>query len=147
MEEIKKTLHTLKFWFGAFWIVPLIMVVIGELSDGSTGPWAHNVSMVYGMETITILLTCASVPVALKLFAWVLQKKIDKVDLLEALRLYERWSLIRLLLLFIPVVMGLLTYYTCMSTTGLLCAAIGLTASLFCVPTEKRLRTDLYIEA
>lgn len=147
MEDIKKTLKTLKFWFWAFWIVSLLMAIIGELSDGTTGPWADNVSAVYGMETVTILLTCIAVPVALKLFAWVLQKKIDKLDFLEALHQYERWSLTRLLLLFIPVFFGLLTYYTCMSTTGLLCAAIGLTASLFCVPSEKRLRNDLYIEA
>ena len=146
MDDIKKTLNKLKLWFGAFWTLPLLTVVIGELSEESAGPWASDASAVYGMETLTILLTCAAVPTALKLFAWILRKKIDKADLLEALHLYEKWSLARLLLLFLPVAAGLLTYYTCMSNTGLLCAAIGLTASLFCIPTERRLRTDLYIE-
>ena len=33
-----------------------------------------------------------------------------------------------------------------LSTTGLLCALIALTASLFCLPGEERLRRELHIE-
>lgn len=41
---------------------------------------------------------------------------------------------------------GFLTYYGMLSTTGLLCALIALTASLFCLPGEERLRRELHIE-
>lgn len=146
MDEIKKTLDVLKKAFAAFWGLAIVIVVVHEIYDGETGLVADNVKIVYWMETVSILLTVINVPLALKLFALVLRKKIDQVPLVEALRLYKRWSLIRLLLLSIPVLAGLTTYYMCMSTTGLLCAAIGLTASLFCVPTEQRLKADLMIE-
>ena len=33
-----------------------------------------------------------------------------------------------------------------LSTTGILCALIALTASLFCVPSEKRMRQELFIQ-
>lgn len=146
MDEIKKTLAVLIKAFAAFWGLAIVIVVVHEINDGETGLVADNVKIVYWMETVCILLTVINVPLALKLFALVLRKKIDQVPLVAALRLYKRWSLIRLLLLFIPVLAGLTTYYMCMSTTGLLCAAIGLTASLFCVPTEQRLKADLLIE-
>lgn len=39
----------------------------------------------------------------------------------------------------------LFTYYIMLSSTGALCALIGLTASLFCLPGEGRLRKELHI--
>ena len=146
MEEIKKTLSTVKQWFGIFWGIPIIIVLVRELIEDGNGTLADNASVVYSMETATILLTCLNVPFALKLFSWVLTKKIDQVDLIPALKLYRKWSLVRLLFLFVPVFLGLATYYMCMSTTGILCAAIALTASLFCIPSEKNLKQDLKIE-
>lgn len=146
MEEIKKTLSTVKQWFGIFWAIPIIIVLVRELLEDGNGSLADNASVVYSMETATILLTCLNVPLALKLFSWVLTKKIDQIELIPALKLYKKWSLVRLLFLFVPVFLGLATYYMCMSTTGILCAAIVLTASLFCVPSEKNLKQDLKIE-
>lgn len=146
MEEIKKTLSTLNQWFGFFWIIPIIIVLMRELSEDGNGRLADNVSVVYAMETSTILLTCINVPLALKLFSLFLKKRIKQVELKDALKLYKKWSLIRLLLLLVPVYLGLATYYMCLSTTGILCTAIALIASLFCVPSEKNLKQDLEIE-
>ena len=85
-------------------------------------------------------------PVSLKLFSWMLERRIDVVTFPEALRLYSRWSGVRLLLLFIPIAAGLFLYYLMWSSTGMLCALIGLTASLFCLPGEERLRKELHID-
>ena len=85
-------------------------------------------------------------PVSLKLFSWVLTKQIDVVAITDALRLYVLWSGVRLALLAIPVVAGFLTYYMVLSNKGVLCALIALTASLFCLPGEKRLREELHID-
>ena len=51
-----------------------------------------------------------------------------------------------MVLLALPVIAGFLTYYAMLSTTGLLCGLIALTASLFCLPGEERLRRELHIE-
>lgn len=97
-------------------------------------------------ETVTILLTAVLVPVSLKLFSWMLTKKIDVVAITGALRLYALWSGVRLALLAMPVLAGFLTYYMMLSNKGVLCALIALTASLFCLPGENRLRKELHIE-
>ena len=43
-------------------------------------------------------------------------------------------------MLSLPVWVGLAVYYLTLSNKGLLCAFIALTASLFCLPGEGRLR-------
>ena len=53
---------------------------------------------------------------------------------------------VRLALLAMPVLAGFLTYYMMLSNKGVLCALIALTASLFCLPGENRLRKELHIE-
>lgn len=75
-----------------------------------------------------------------------LYRRIDRVGIAYALQLYVFWSGMRLVLLALPLLAGFLTYYGMLSTTGLLCALIALTASLFCLPGEERLRRELHIE-
>ena len=135
-EQIKKTAARVRTTFAYFWMLPTLLVLLGETGD---------VRATYMAETITILLAASCVPVSLKLFSWVLIRKIDVVTLPEALRLYALWSGVRLALLAIPVLAGFFTYYIVLSSTGVLCALIGLTASLFCLPGEGRLRKELHI--
>lgn len=56
------------------------------------------------------------------------------------------WGAVRLALLEFVVVFNLAGYYFTLSSTGTLCALIGLTASFFCLPGEKRLRAELHID-
>lgn len=53
--------------------------------------------------------------------------------------------IVRLGVLEVAIVVNLLCYYLTLSSTGNLCMLIGLTASLFCLPSEKRLRNELHI--
>lgn len=144
-EQIKKAAARVRTTFACFWMLPILLVLLGENGDGWVGMYAGDVRTTYMAETITILLAASCVPVSLKLFSWVLIRKIDAVTLPEALRLYALWSGVRLALLAIPVLAGFSTYYIMLSSTGVLCALIGLTASLFCLPGEERLRKELHI--
>ena len=128
-----------------FWLLPVIWIIVGETGGDWVGIYADDVRTTYFAETLSILLVAACVPVSLKLFAWVLTRKIDKVSLPEALRLYSFWSKVRVALLSLPVWVGLAVYYLTLSNKGLLCAFIALTASLFCLPGEGRLRKELHI--
>lgn len=145
-EQIQKTVSSVRIAYVCFWVAPIIFVIYGECGGNLVGLYADNVRISYYAETLSILTTAACVPVALKLFAWILVKKIDNVSITDALRLYSMWSVIRLLLLALPVWIGGATYYLTLSSTGALCAAIGLTASLFCLPGEDRLRRELHID-
>lgn len=62
-----------------------------------------------------------------------------------ALKRYVQWNIVRLGVLEVAIVVNLLCYYLTLSSTGNLCMLIGLTASLFCLPSEKRLRNELHI--
>ena len=140
-EQIKKTAARVRTTFAYFWMLPILLVLLGETGGGWVGMYAGDVRVTYMAETVTILLAA----IALKLFSWVLIRKIDVVTLPEALRLYALWSGVQLALLAIPVLAGFFTYYIMLSSTGALCALIGLTASLFCLPGEGRLRKELHI--
>ena len=143
--QLKQTGANNRTTFAYFWMLPVLLVLLGETGGEWVGMYAGDVRATYMAETITILLAASCVPVSLKLFSWVLIRKIDVVTLPEALRLYALWSGVRLALLAIPVLAGFFTYYIVLSSTGVLCALIGLTASLFCLPGEGRLRKELHI--
>lgn len=145
-EQIKKTAARVRTMFACFWMLPILIVLLGETGGGWVGMYAGNARAAYVAETATILLAAFCVPVSLKLFSWVLARKMDMETLPEALRLYALWSGVRLVLLAIPALAGFFTYYIMWSTTGVLCALIGLTASLFCLPGEERLRKELHID-
>ncbi len=145
-KEIKKTTAHVKVAFACFWMISILLVISGEMRSSWVGLYVGNISATYMAETITILLTASCVPISLKLFSWVLTRKIDIAALPKALRLYALWSDIRLVLLSLPVLTGFFTYYMMLSTTGVLCGMIGLTASLFCLPGEERLRKELHID-
>ncbi|WP_373727565.1 hypothetical protein [Bacteroides heparinolyticus] len=145
-KEIKKTTAHVKVAFACFWMISILLVISGEMGSSWVGLYVENISATYMAETITILLTASCVPISLKLFSWVLTRKIDIAALPKALRLYALWSDIRLVLLSLPVLTGFFTYYMMLSTTGVLCGMIGLTASLFCLPGEERLRKELHID-
>ena len=144
-EKIKRVASRTKMLFVCFWVLPVFLVIFGELGGEWVGAYAGDVRAAYFAESITILLTALLVPVSLKLFSWVLDRRIDVATLPDALRLYALWSGVRLALLAVPVLAGFLTYYVMMSNQGALCALITLTASLFCLPGENRLRKELHI--
>ena len=108
--------------------------------------YAENDKAIYLGETILILLTIICIPFSLKYYARMLTNKIDKLSIADAIKTYRTINYLRLALLALPIWIGLYIYYQMLSTTGILCALIALTASLFCVPSEKRMRQELFIQ-
>lgn len=144
-EHIKQVVIRIKTLFGLYWLLPILLVILGETGGDWVGMYAGDVRFSFFAETITILLAAICVPVSLRLFSWVLIKKINTAAISQALRLYVFWSGVRLAILAIPVLVGFHIYYMTLSNKGLLCALIALTASLFCFPGEERLRKELHI--
>ncbi len=144
-KQIQQTVRLLKRQYTLFWAIPVLIIVAGECELFPVGLLADEQRVTYLFETIAILITAACVPLALKLFSWVLTKKIDQMTFPVALKQYIRWSSVRLSLLEASILFNLAAYYTTMHSTGALCALIGLTASLFCIPNESRLRNELHI--
>lgn len=143
MNELGRLVRRLKRMYAGFWLSAVLLVAVGECFDGWTGGWAGQELGVYAGESVVILLTALCVPLSLKSFVWWKRRFMDTANLPVALQACFRGYLLRLMLLAIPLWGGLLLYYLSWSTKGVLCAAIALVASLFCWPSENRLRREL----
>ena len=142
-EQIKRTARFTVYVYAVFLIIPSALGLCAEIGGWGVGFWAGDVRVTFWAETLTILSTAFCVPFALKVFAWVLAHRVDKISFPKALRLYARINTLRMLVLEVALLSGMLTYYVTLSSTGLLCAAIVVLASLFCLPGEQRLRKVL----
>ena len=142
-ERINKTVKYLQAEYIMMWILPVVLVILYETGIMTEGNYAGDTRMDYILQTIGILLTVGLIPLSLRLFSLSLVKRVKQLSLPYALSSYRRWSEIRLGLLVVPVLTNLSFYYLTLNTTGLFCAALSLIASLFCVPTRKRVWDEL----
>lgn len=144
-EHIKRVTTILKTQYIIFWLIPIAVFLCFEADLLPTGIYVGDGAKQYVWETLGVLLAIVCVPLSLKLFSFVLRKKIDALTFPVALSKYCFWSGIRLSLLEVTVLFNLVIYFMTLNSIGGLCAMIGLTASLFCLPSEKRLREELNI--
>ena len=121
-EQIKRAVRNLNISYVFFWVLPAFLLGAGEFELFPVGGLVDNASA-----------------------SLVLKKKIDHMTITLALKRYVQWNIVRLGVLEVAIVVNLLCYYLTLSSTGNLCMLIGLTASLFCLPSEKRLRNELHI--
>ena len=142
-EQIKRILIIQKSAFLGVWTAPLLLVVLYETGLYQEGLLAGNAQMEYILQSVSILLTIGLIPFALRMFNLNLVKRIKELPLQQALKSYQAWSLLRLALLFVPAIMALSFYYLTMNTTNLFCACMALIATLFCVPSENRIKNEL----
>ena len=142
-EQIKRILIIQKSAFLGVWTAPFLLVVLYETGLYQEGLLAGNAQMEYILQSVSILLTIGLIPFALRMFNLNLVKRIKELPLQQALKSYQTWSLLRLALLFVPAIMALSFYYLTMNTTNLFCACMALIATLFCVPSESRIKNEL----
>lgn len=142
-EQIKRILIIQKSAFLGVWTAPILLVVLYETGLYQEGLLAGNAQMEYILQSVSILLTIGLIPFALRMFNLNLVKRIKELPLQQALKNYQTWSLLRLALLFVPAIMALSFYYLTMNTTNLFCACMALIATLFCVPSENRIKNEL----
>ena len=144
-EQIKKLVRILQIQYWLFISLAIAYCAVHEIGWIEEGIYAGDVRLQYIWETIAILTTVILVPLSLKLFNIIMTKKVVKSSLQVAMRLYKRWNEIRLLMLAIVTFLNIYVYYTTLDNIGGLCALIGVTASIFCLPSEKKLKEELNI--
>ena len=142
-EQIKRTLNIQKSAFLGVWTAPLLLVALYETGVFQKGIHEGNVQMEYIFQCVSILLTIIMIPFSLRIFNLNLVKRIQELPLQQALKGYQIWSDVRLGLLFVPAILGMSFYYITMNTTNLFCACMALIATLFCVPSESRIKNEL----
>ena len=136
-KKIRQLLRYLQIEYVAVWVLPLLLVALYETGVMTEGAYAGDVRMDYVLQTVGLI------PLSLRLFSLSLVKNVKQRSLPEALKSYRRWSEIRTGMLVVPVLVNLSFYYLTLNNTGVLCAMMALIASLFCVPTRKRMLDEL----
>ena len=129
--------------FGIYIGIVVVLVVLYQSDILLEGMYADDFMMQYTLETVGILATIAFVPLSLKLFSVKLKKVIKGANFENALKLYQHWSNIRLVILAILTYMNIFIYYMTLNSIGGLCTLIAITASVFCLPGEKKMREEL----
>lgn len=144
-EQIRKILNIQKSAFVAAWAAPILLAALyeGGAETFQKGIYQGNAQMEYILQSVSILLTIGLIPFALRMFNLNLVKRIKELPLQQALKSYQKWSDVRLCLLFVPAILSLSFYYLTMNTTNLFCACMALIATLFCVPSESRIKNEL----
>ena len=142
-EQIKRILNIQKFAFLAVCDAPILLAVLYETGTFQKGAYEGNAQMEYIFQSVSILLTIGLIPFALRMFNLNLVKRIKELPLQQALKSYQKWSDVRLGLLFVPAILGVSFYYITMNTTNLFCACMALIATLFCIPSESRIKNEL----
>lgn len=142
-ERIKKLSRRLQAEYWSFIAIAVLAAAAYEAGWLPEGAYAGDARQQYIWNTAGILAALAFVPAALKLFNVAMTKRIAPAPLDTAMRLYRKWNEIRLGMLAAATFFNIYVYYATLDNIGGLCALIGITASIFCLPNEKRIRDEL----
>lgn len=142
-KQIKAVTRTMQIQYAFYITIAILLVVLYQSDIILEGTYAGDFGMQYILETIGILTTIALVPLSLKVFSVKLNKKIKMAGFENALKLYRQWSSVRLMIIAFITYLNIMIYYMTLNSIGGLCALIGLTASIFCLPSERKLREEL----
>ena len=126
METIQKKLQLI-FWIPI--VLSSIIIILGELDIIPNGLLANDKQVEFVIMSMMEILTIIAIPVALKLFKF---KAIADKLASDTLLHFERWGIVRLCLLNVPMVSNLVCYYLFVSA-GFGYLAIILFLSLFFV--------------
>jgi len=141
-DILNKLIRRLRIEFFAMWILATLLFVLYEAGLLEEGSAIHDGRIGYILQSVCVLLTLILIPFSLKMFSVAIQHLAQK-PLEKALVSYIRLSEIRIALLAVVVLVGLSIYYATLNSIGGLCALLGLLASLFCFPNEKRIKEEL----
>jgi len=120
--------------------IAFIMFISGYLFPIEEIPGKED----YILQCICILMTLACIPLGLWWFKFNFVKKFKERSLEEALRYYINCNIVRIMLVSAPIMIGFAWYMvTTSNNTYLFCACMAFIATLFCVPSEERLKNEL----
>ncbi len=147
MDELKKEtdnlVKRLKREYCLFWVLALVLLAAYELGWMEEGTLAHDGQMCYLLQTLGVLLALGLIPFSLKMFSLAILRRMPEQPTAHALKVYARWSEIRLGMLTVVTLVNLSVYYVTLSSIGGLCALLGGLAALFCWPEAKQVKNEL----
>lgn len=141
--KVEDILKRLKLEFIAMWLLAAALAICYETDLFTEGTCVGDATTAYILETATILLTLVAVPVSLKISGRFMHNRTACKKGSEVTKTVLRWSEIQIFILTIVVITDVSVYYATLESLGILCAAVGLVASLLCLPNKTRIENYL----
>lgn len=135
MKQLKTTLQI------AFWLSVAIVIVVTALFESKISFFGRTTQTIdintrYTLEIICVMLTLASLPLAIKGFNRLIQiVKRREISKERKEHLYCAYALIRIAMLLIVTLFDIAFYYILNNESALYCALIAAVTLLFCYPT------------
>lgn len=142
-NHIDKLVRILKVDYTVVIVVVLAIVAAYELEWLEMGGLIGNDVAAFWLENTGILLMIALLPLALKMFKTVIQRKGLALTYDKRLALYLRMSRFRLGLLWFVCLYNVVLYYETLNDIGAMCALVAFLSMLFCIPGKQKINDEL----
>lgn len=142
-RKIKQASRHIEISFYAVWGMVILLVALFELEWLPVGALEAQARSVYYLQTVGVLMALALIPTSLKYFHVQVQKLHGQVDRAKVLRRYLVLSYLRIGGLALPILFNLVLYYLSLNKAPGFMALITLLATIFCIPSEQRLKYEL----
>ena len=132
---MKKTVNILRTLFIASVGIAVVVVALYELDILPTGVLADRPQDEFLCTIAMELVTIVFIPIALRLFKTKdVDRRLDEGDI----KTFKTWSIVRILMITVPLLMNTLLYYIFMNTTFGYMALILLICLPFIYPATKK---------
>jgi hypothetical protein len=143
---MQKTLKRLNFWYYLIYVAAIIFALIGYQLFRS-GIRIDEMSQAgIAISSTLIILIIGSVPITLAIFNKKTKQWALIADVREKLAIYEKWSIIRILIIGSGFVLGVLFFFILNSQSMIFSAGIAAIGLFFSKPAEVKIISDLQIE-
>lgn len=135
MKQLKTTLQ-IAFWLSVAIVIVVTALFESKISFFGTTTQTIDINTRYTLEIICVMLTLASLPLAIKGFNHLIQiVKRREISKERKENLYCAYALIRIAMLLIVTLFDIAFYYILNNESALYCALIAAVTLLFCYPT------------
>ena len=132
---MKKTVNILRTLFIASVGIAVVVAALYELDILPTGVLADRLQDEFLCTIAMELVTIVFIPIALRLFKTKdVEKRLDEGDI----RTFKTWSIVRILMITVPLLMNTLLYYIFMNTAFGYMAIILLICLPFIYPATRK---------
>ncbi|MEG1617000.1 MAG: hypothetical protein RR202_09615 [Bacteroidales bacterium] len=141
-QEISQILKVLRIQYNLFLILMMGFIAV-HAWGGFIKYEAPDHALTTQLQSVAVLVTLGGIPAALRYFG-IRMKKIREIrSVSHRIAAYKKNALIRLGVLEVLALLNLTGYFVSQNYSFLLIAGMVLVASVFCIPTVKRITYDL----
>lgn len=140
---VKHIVMVLRIAFWTMWAVFALLLIAYELEWLPQANMMDETTTVYIFQIVVVMLTILATPMGMKIRKFVVEKKLQELPLVEAIKRYITVCVLQMSLLVVPALLALILYFNTLNSMGIFCVAMSATSALLCYPTVRQIAKDL----